>query len=197
MNSDSVGYTSVCAGDASFLRALPIPLASDLEVVAKEAEIKHENLPTIDVFAVDKRPKNLGLESAVAAGIILFVGSWFAKKLLDEIYDLKLKPVIRRVIQKSDEITIFGKKKRSFVFLVGVYYRDEEKLVLVALKAKDKAVLVNDLERIRDVHTSAYRKLTMPEYDRPLHLYVLENGQANVEPIQLRNMQEAYETIAR
>ena len=195
MNSDSVGYTSVCAGDASFIRALPIPLASDLEVVAKEAEIKHEDLPTSDVFAVDKRPKNLGFESAVAAGIVLFVGSWFAKKLLDEIYELKLKPAIRRVIQKADEITVFRAKKRFLVFLVGVYYRDKEKLVLVALKTKDKAVLVRDLERIRDVHTSAYRKLTRPEYNRPLHLYVVENGQVNLEPIQLNNMQEAYESI--
>jgi hypothetical protein len=195
VTGSTVGYTGISSGNASFLRAFPIPLASDIELVAKETEIEYESIQTIDVFSVDKRPKAMGMESIAVAGIILFIGSWFAKKLLDEIYDLKLKPVIRRAIQRADEVIIFGAKKHSLIFLVGIYHRDKEKLVLVAVKTKDKTELLSGLEKIKDVHAIARQKVEMLKYHAPLHLYVIENGKVNIEPIQLDNMQEAYERI--
>ena len=195
MTSGAIGYTSLASGNALFLRALPIPLASDLEFAAREANLEYVPEPLGEVFGIDKRAKALGLESAVAVGLILFVSSWLAKKILDEVYDIKLKPIIRRAIQRADDIVIFGDKKHSLIFLVGIYHQDKETLVLVALKAKDKAELLKDLEMINNVHAAARQMVEKSECLAPLHLYVVENGKVNVEPIHLTNMQEAYERI--
>lgn len=196
MNSSEIGYSVLSSGNAQFLRALPIPLAADMEVIADDSGLKYTPVPEDDVFVVDTRPKAIGAESAAAVGILLFVGSWLASKVLDEIYDIKLKPIIRNLIHKADEIVIFGSKKRGLSFLIGIYHQDKQKLVLVALKCREKEDLIGNLELIRNVHLAARQNVDQPKYGAPLHLYIIESGEVNVEPIQLNNMQQAYERIS-
>jgi len=195
VNSSTIGYSIVSVGNSRFFRALAIPFASDMELLAKGTELSYEPVPDDEVFAVDTRQKAIGTETAVAVGIVLFVGSWFAKKILDEIYDIKLKPIIRNVIQKADEIVISGARKRGLSFVVGIHHQDKQTLVLVVLKTKEKNELLGNLETIRNVHAAARQNVEQSKYDAPLHLYVIEDGKVNVEPIQLRSMQEAYERI--
>ena len=196
MNSSEIGYSVLSSGNAQFLRALPIPLAEDLEVIAQDSGLKYTPIPEDKVFVVDARSKAIGAESAAAVGILLFVGSWLASKVLDEIYDIKLKPIIRNLIHKADEIVIFGSKKRALSFLIAIYHQDKQKLVLVALKCREKEDLVGNLELIRNVHMAARQNVDQPKYRAPLHLYIIESGEVNVEPIQLNNMQQAYERIS-
>jgi len=194
MNSE-IGYSILSSGNARFLRALPIPLASNLASIAEDSGLKYRQLPDDMVFAVDSRPKALGFEAAAAVGILLFVGSWFASKILDEIYDIKLKPIIRNVIQKADEIIIFGTRKRPLSFVVGINHQDIEKLVIVVLKTNEKGELLDKLEMIKNVHATARLNLEQAKYELPLLLYIIQDGRVNLEPIQLHNIQEAFERI--
>lgn len=195
MNSTGIGYAVLSSGNARFLRALPIPLASDMELIAKDAGLRYMPVPDDDIFAIDARPKAIGVETAATVGILLFVGSWLASRILDEIYDIKLKPIIRNLIQKADEIVIFGSKKRALSFVIGIYHEDKQKLVLVALKSAEKEGFLSKLEMIKNVHAVARQNVKQRKYDAPLHLYVIEDGAVNVEPIQLNNMRQAYEHI--
>jgi len=195
MNSEGIGYTVLSLGNAGFLRALPIPLASDIEQVAEDAGLEYGPVPETEVFAVDARPKAIGAEAAAAAGILLFGGSWLASKILDEIYDIKLKPIIRNLIEKADEIVIFGSKKHALSFVIGVYHKDRNILILVALKGTEKADILSKLEMIKSVHMVARQNMEKPEYRASLHLYIIEGGEVNIEPIQLSNLQQAYERI--
>lgn len=195
MNNIGVGYTVLASGNAQFLRALPVPLASEMELIAKDSGLSYGPVPEDDVFVLDTRPKAIGAETAAAVGILLFVGSWLASKILDEIYDIKLKPIIRNLIHKADEIVIFGSKKRALSFVIGIYHQDKQKLVLVALKGVEKESFINKFEMIKHVHVVARQNLEQHKYEAPLHLYVIEDGGVNVEPIQLNNMRQAYERI--
>jgi hypothetical protein len=195
MNSTEIGYSVLSSGNARFLRALPIPLASNMEMIAEDAGLKYAPFPEDEVFAFDARPKAIGTETAAAVGILFFVGSWLVSKILDEIYDIKLKPIIRNLIQKADEIVIFGSKKRALSFVIGIYHQDKQKLVLVVLKSTDKEDFLSKIEMISNVHAAARQNVEQPKYEAPLHLYVIEDGEVNSEPIQLNNMQQAYEHI--
>ena len=195
MNSEGIGYSVLSLGNAGFLRALPIPLASDIEQIAEDAGLEYGPVPENELFAVDARPKAIGTETAAAVGVLLFVVSWLASKILDEIYDIKLKPIIRNLIQRADDIVIFGSKKRALSFVIGVYHKDREKLVLVALKGTEKVDILGKLDMIKNVHMVARQNMEKPEYEASLHLYIIEGGEVNVEPIQLSNLQQAYERI--
>jgi hypothetical protein len=195
MKSNQLSYAILSSGNSKIFRAISIPLASNIETMADDAGLKHRPLPDNGVFTINSNPRAICTEGAAAVGILLFVGSWFASKILDEIYEIKLKPIIRKVIQKADEIELFSSKKHTFSFIVGIHYEDQGKLVIVALKTNKKNDLLENLEFINNFHTIALRNIEQTSDELPIHLYIVEDGKANQEPIRLNNLQEMHDRI--
>lgn len=78
-------FLTTVVGATSFIRAVGIPLTEALEAELPKLGIRHHRAKLDDIFTVDT-----GLKADVTGivgivGVLFFVGSWAATKLLDEI----------------------------------------------------------------------------------------------------------------
>src|SRR5690348_4773543 len=93
--SATVSKNLFAFGSAHFLREVVVPLSAEVEGIAKQYPTDPE-----DAAWDPKLPVNPQADIALVAGLVVvvtFVGSWGAKKALDEIYE-KLGPPLRRAI---------------------------------------------------------------------------------------------------
>jgi hypothetical protein len=123
---ESIGFTTIVEGDSKFIMTFGAPIAEELAKLAEPLNMQLRPLPDHRMFVLDTRAKNIETITAGLFGVLLFLPAWFAKKLLDEIYDINLKPVVRKILKRADEIEIYSSKKKYKTFALSVYY--EEKL---------------------------------------------------------------------
>jgi hypothetical protein len=192
---DLIGYTTIVGGDSDFIRAFGIPTAEELEKVAQRLNMQLRQLPDDGIFFVDTRPKNIGTLTTGLFGILLFSPVWFGKKVLDEIYDLKLKPIVREIIKKADGIEIFTSKKKYKTFILSVFYEEYRTLVIVAVKEKAIDDLASNLDKVAAVHVSALAILQERRSSEPVHLYIVSDGKVNMKPYEHKALASALSQI--
>ena len=151
--------------------------------------------PDQRMFVQDARPKNIEILAAGIFGVLLFIPAWFAKKVLDEVYDLKLKPIVRGIIKKADEIEIFASRKKYKTFILSVFYEEYGTLVIVAVKEKTLDELASSLDKITAVHMWALATLQERRSPEPVHLYIVSDGKVNVKPYEHKVLASAYNQI--
>ena len=80
-------------GNSKLIREFAIPFLDEFELVAKEYPVKGNN-----PFSPKEEPKPQAHISEIAGiiGVVAFVATWSATKLLNEVYDLKISPIVRK-----------------------------------------------------------------------------------------------------
>ena len=106
--TEKISYSVAANGNSDFLRTIAIPLTEEL---GRLKETLYIEIPKKAAFEHDSTPKALDLTVAGFFGIVLFLPGWFAVKVLDEIYDIRIKPLIRKIIYKADSVEVFSKRK--------------------------------------------------------------------------------------
>jgi len=96
-------------------------MAEELE---KFDSIQVRDFPEKDIFAIDSRVRNSDIVTAGIFGVLLFLPGWFALKVLDDLYEVKIKPKIQDIIKKADEIEIFKSSKKYFVHSLSIYHEE-------------------------------------------------------------------------
>lgn len=192
---EPIAFNIVVGGNSAFIRAFGIPLAEELEKVAEMLNMRLTAPPDQRMFVQDARPKNIEILSAGIFGVLLFIPAWFAKKVLDEVYDLKLKPIVRGIIKKADEIEIFASRKKYKTFILSVFYEEYGTLVIVAVKERTLDELASSLDKITAVHMGALATLQERRSPEPVHLYIVSDGKVNVKPYEHKILASAYDQI--
>lgn len=179
---ESIGFTTIAEGDSKFIMTFGVPIAEELDEMSAPLNMHVRPLPDHKMFLLDTGAKNIETFTVGVFGVLLFLPGWFAKKLLDEIYDLKLKPVVRKILKQANEIEIYASKKKYKTFTLSVYYKEYSTVVIVAVKERGLDELATSLDRIRAAHAAALATLQTSSSPEPVHLYLIKDGKVNVEP---------------
>jgi hypothetical protein len=91
--SDKIQFS----GNSKFIREFAIPFLDEIKPIAKEYPVQGSN-----PFESNEEPKLQAHLSEIAGiiGIMAFVASWTATKLLDEVYDIKISPLVKDKLRK-------------------------------------------------------------------------------------------------
>ncbi len=154
--------------------------------------LSHKPIPTTPLFAHDSRPKAIELPIAGVIGILLFLPGWFALKVLNELYDIKIKPVVRKVIEKADSIEVFASKKQFKIFTLEVFVEDRSVLVVLASKEKALKSLIESAEHLPNLLPQALRFIEEHDSENEVHVYVLSEGRVNALPSIHENVESAH-----
>ena len=155
-------YTVVTSGDKDWILDVAVPLAEGLETAAQDTGnlVLERKLP--ELLNCDSQPKaSATLLIGGVVGIILFVTTRIGIKIIDDIYELKIQPIVRKSLSPVDAKLKGGNFKKKKALMLGIYYEDLDILVLVAivgdsfkeiieLKAVAKHAHSSTLEWMRD-----------------------------------------------
>ncbi len=187
-----INYSVLTQGNSTFLRAFSIPLAEELE---KLDSIKGSDFPEKDVFAVDSSIKNFDIATAGIVGVLLFLPGWFAMKVLDDLYEIKIKPKIQDIIRKADDIEIFKSSKQYFVHSLSIYHEELNVIVVVAAKEKGLDELHGSIEQLNNFTQVALNNLKNSPQENQVQLYILTEGKINLVPFIHENIESASRQI--
>ncbi len=191
--TEKISYSVVAGGNSNFLRAFAIPLADEL---GKLKETQYIEVPKNNIFEHDSNPKAFDLATAGFFGIVLLLPGWFAVKVIDEFYDIKIKPLVRKIIYKADSIEIFSKRKNKKVFTLSVFHEECDVLVIVAIKEENLESMDAGLARFSSIHAAANNIIQSGSHKSEVHLYVLSGGKVNAQPYIHNNIESAHNQIS-
>lgn len=160
-------------GQSVFVKEVAIPVGEVIEEVAKE-------YPCIDDvdLKINTHPKAFlsGLDALI--GIAVFLGSWAGTKFLDEIYDAKLGPIIKRHFRPYIEKR-GSDKKYSLAILARKRGAGGSVLICCIGSSIEE---IESSERHIPVALTIAEELLDSSKDNSVYLYVIENGKVNLEP---------------
>lgn len=187
-----INYSVLTQGNSTFIRAFSVPLAEELE---KLNSIKASDFPNRDVFAVDSSINNIDTAVAGIFGVLLFLPSWFAIKILDDLYEIKIKPRIQSIIKRADSIEIFKSQNKFFVHSFSIYHEELDVIVIVAAKEKGLDELYGAIEQLNNFVQTALNNLKTSPQESQVQLYILTEGRINVVPFIHENIESAIRQI--
>lgn len=129
-NNETWSYRHLMLGKSSLLRAVTFPLAEQLEV---DLPGRTERTPLDDnptgPMSLKERPTNTLSAIELLTGVLVFLGGWGAKRFLDDIYDLKIRPRFRALLgEKLSPIVQppphVPAPRKHYCFVVGLWYPD-------------------------------------------------------------------------
>lgn len=187
-----IKYQIIGSGDHRLFRNITIPLAEEIDSSIDDL-VLHDSADGA-LFSADSRPMALD-SSTVLLGIAFAFPSWLAVKVLDVVFDLKIKPIVAGVIKKLDGIDIFPKKQIHKTFLIPIHYTDFDKAVAVAIKEKDIQNIILHLDQVKPIHQAALDNIDKEKRSKVIHLYVVTNGIVNPEPVICLSFEELMEKL--
>lgn len=192
MNTEGITITTICRGNASVFRALGIPLSDALD--ADDGIDLHEG----DVpppLQTEPHPQMGAAAIAAMIGVLVFFGSWAARKVLDEFYEAKIRPKIKHIFESSDAKGLSNNPGKKWLFQLGVWYKEERVLVLLTLVGDSLNKILRQEHLLPTLHSHAVDWLIQHGTDSPVHLYIAEDGKANLEPLTFNHVTEAQRYI--
>lgn len=187
-----INYNVSTQGNATFIRTFSIPLAEELKTIES---IKTRNCPEKNIFAMDCGIKNNEMAVTGIFGVLLFLPGWFAIKVLDDLYEIKIKPKIQNIIKKADDIEIFKSSTKFIVHSFSIYHEELNVLVVVAAKEKRLNELYNSIEQLNNFIQIALNNLKIRPQENQVHLYIYTEGNINLVPFIHENIESAYRQI--
>jgi hypothetical protein len=189
---DRIAYSVIASGNAGFLRAFPIPLAEALENIDGLDSVA---IPKSTVFFHDKEPKAIDVSVSAVFGLLLLLPGWLAWKIIDEVYEIKIKPSVIKVIQKADSIKLFSKNKKHAAFMLKVYNTEANTLIILAAIASSHHHLAEAAENLPNFLPNALHFASNNKSTNEVHLYVLREGKINLIPEIHENTNSAFRSI--
>jgi hypothetical protein len=163
------------AGNAEFYGDIVVPFA---EEIGQVLPFHDGDIPQPMLGPKEPRIVNAyGL--AVALGVTVYVMSHMGKKVLDDVYEMIVKPRLKPILEKIDAKLKRG-GKQSFNFTV--WYEEFGAAISITVVAESSTNLIKQLELIPEVHRGGITWITTHGIKKPIHHYRIENGQVNPVP---------------
>jgi len=195
--SESIGYTVFASGDSEFFRAASILLAECLKTafVDDDSPVLTTELPKF--LSVDSRPKaDGGVVLAGIVGVFAFLTTWFAKKLLDDVYEIKLRPSIREALGAADVKLDGANAAKPKMLMVGISYSDRQIFILIGVVGDTFEEILASERIIPMVHANAVQWAEKNPSNLPVHLYIVDRGTTNIEPMLYKDLASVHRSIA-
>jgi len=175
-------------GQNIFVKEVAIPVGEVIEEVAKE-------YPCADDVDLRIAPRPIAFLSGLDAliGISVFLGGWAGTKFLDEIYDAKLGPKIKKYFQPYIEKR-GADKKYSIAILARK--RGTGGSVLICCIGSSIEEIESSERHIPATLTIA-KELLDSSKENSVYLYVIESGKVNLEPGVFDSHEMALEGLKR
>ena len=186
----SAGHITVCAPTADFIRDFGIDLAGVLEDLFGEEARSLEDIPEPSLLGPKPGPRS-DFAMALQVGFIMLLPSWAAKKFLDEVYEAKLQPRVRRWLLAADDRARGKARERDKTFTVSAWYEDLGVIVIVALQASSFSQIAMESERILALHRFGLEWANNHRDAAPVQMYLVSSGKVDVEPRLFRTVVEA------
>lgn len=189
MSEVGITVSTFCNGNSSVFRALGVPFSQSIEV-DDAIDIHNGDLP----LPLQLQPRPRMAAGAIVAGIgvlIVFVGSWAAKKILDEFYAIKIRPKLRKVLGAPDAATLPNGPTNKWLFQVGIWYDEEAVFILLTIVGDSLEDLLRQEHLIPLLHSHAVAWFSQHGAKSSVHLYIAEAGRANLEPLTFNHVMEA------
>jgi hypothetical protein len=169
-------YTVLTVGSARFIRSVSAPVCEALEaefpgrhVDPSEQEVRPPLPSGVHVTALPT-----ALEAIV--GVLIFLGAWGAKRFLDDVYELTIRPHVRRLLGAEDDAaTSIADAPRAFMF--AIWHTSLQRTVAVVAVGKSPAELAQSEQLIAQVHREACDLLEREIPSKPVVLYVISGGE--------------------
>jgi hypothetical protein len=188
MSANRITVQVICGGDSRVIRALGIPLAESLK--ADGVEFREQG-DAPEFLQASGRPMAGAGAVAAVFGVLVFLGSWGAKKLLDELYATKIRPKIDEVVRSTEAQALKSGRGKKWLFQLGVWYEEERVLILLTLVGDNLRAVMAQEPLLPQLHALALTWLRENRSAAPVHLYIAECGRANLEPLLFERASEA------
>jgi hypothetical protein len=138
-------------------------------------------------------PLGLGLTESII-GIIIFLTGCVAKRLLDDVYELKMRAQVRKLLgERSKPSAPSSGYKHGFVLTL--WHDSSARGVVVAAIGSSHAGLLESEALVSVVHLHAEQALPSIPAALPIALYVIVDGALH-RPQFLASLAEAHELVA-
>jgi hypothetical protein len=186
----SARHAAVCAGTADFIRDFGIDLAGVLEDLFDEEACSPDDFPDPSLLGPKPGP-TADLATTLQVGFIMLLPSWMAKKFLDEVYEVKLQPRVRKWLSGADHRARGSSRAREKAFTVSTWYEDLGVIVIVALQDSSFSQIAVESERILALHRFGLEWASSHRDAAPVQMYLVSHGKVDVEPRLFRTVAEA------
>jgi hypothetical protein len=184
-------YTTFASGNSSFIREAVVPLASTLEIYLPSEGIQIYNQALPKPLQMGEQVMNDYVVLAGIVGIFLFVSSRFAGKILDDIYSAKIQPKVTEILDRADKELTGANRQKKKVFQFGVWHTKHRVLILVAIIGDNFDEILKQQDLLLSLHSSGIAWVTKNGSQKPIHVYRLQDGQANVAPLLFDSLMQA------
>lgn len=188
MNDKKIGYNFIMGGRVHFKKSVIDVAEKEIETLFDseewyyaDAEFKNNS-----VLEQDGPTAFIGAPELVY-GVIVFVGAWTGTKVLDELYDHKIKPGIVSMYEKAKDKAASG-KDFSFEYQSLVWYEEHKVLIMVSIEVGSELELKKNLDLIKQAHSNALKWLKINGKHAPIHKYIIKNKIIDTEPSFYRNL---------
>lgn len=197
-NRFSVSSRTFSIGNAEFIRAVAVPFAKEIELIGlhyplspqdKEAEPGAESA----FFAA-------GVDLSGLVGVLIFVGTWAATKVLDELFDIKLGPAIRTAIRNA----FSNASGKTYGITLALHNAEKRTTILVVAIGASEGGLQKSEQAVRATLAFAAQKADQ-EPAEGVHMYLIEDGKSDLNPkitsdlrsalYELRHMKQASKPV--
>jgi hypothetical protein len=195
--ANSCTYTTLVSGDSEFVKTVGIPLAEALESELSPSGI-HQNVDEVDQRVGLRKPIQIQNSFLIGGivGVLLFVVARMGGKVVDEIYAVKIQPIIKRVLGASDRKLGNANVRSRKLFQLGVWYARERVLVMVVVFGRSFEEILSHHDLLATVHANALAWIDANGRCKSVHLYVVEAGQVNAAPVLFDTLMDANAHIA-
>lgn len=175
------------AGNANFLKAVVIPLVEYMEIVSSEYPCKDEEPPR-------QNPIRPQADATGICGIVgvSFIIAWAMTKVFDEIWLATISPKIRQLLTKYFH---GNKSQKKYAVAISTHVKDDRITIFTVCIGKTVKEIEESLSKIRSVLEMAKSNVN-PNEKNKVHMYLVEGGSCNVEPIKFNNHEDAMRSLS-
>jgi hypothetical protein len=137
-------YTVIASGDQHWLRDVPIPLTEALQLIARHDDSLQLQDEFPDYLYIDHQPKaDGGILIGGVVGVFAFFASWLASKVLDDVYEVKFQPAIKKALGSADSKLSDSNAIKPKMLQLGFSYADKlDDLGELVLKNGGRVVVI-------------------------------------------------------
>jgi hypothetical protein len=176
-------YTVLFSGGSSHLRQLSLPFAEVLEAgLPDRSAVPPIHRTSASPLFLEGRHRNELSALEALAGVLLFLSTWGAKRILDDIYEVKIRPGFRALLGENlprieDANRPSFAPPKHYCAVLAIWHERTQKAVVVAVIGTSAAEILAGEESIVQVHLEAEQLLDREPSPDPVLLYVVEAGQ--------------------
>jgi len=174
-------YSFGLEGSTRFLRPAADAQGEVLEPFfdAADWEYAPEYFTQVPALHLNRRPTALsGVE--VFGVILVFIGTCFAKKIFDEVYERTLKRPVAAYLD-----SFFGKAKvpagKAVEYRDIIYFEDIDLVVVIRAIATEETTKTLQAQ-VMQAHRIAHAFIETHGRKAPIHCHKIENGEISVDP---------------